>query len=232
MLALACDDCQQRSRKNPVRRDAQDVVLAGALSRAGGKKFRFRHRSSGRGAAPRIAQRRHSGRLGSQTQGGGDRPKGVVDEAIRRCAPLACLLALADHTQTSVLINELHDDDATAAGDTGEGVEIVATAGESLSGYKIHLYNGSPPPPRQRRRLCHHRGAGRQPGQLRRAGAYRHRRLCQQRRAERPQRRPGAGRRQRQGGVQLPGQPFIDHPEWATSSLFTSAKPASCQLLN
>ncbi len=26
--------------------------------------------------------------------------------------------------------------------------------------------------------------------------------------------------------------PFIDHPEWATSSLFTSAKPASCQLLN
>ncbi len=147
MLALACDDCQQRSRKNPVRRDAQDVVLAGALSRAGGKKFRFRHRSSGRGAAPRIAQRRHSGRLGSQTQGGGDRPKGVVDEAIRRCAPLACLLALADHTQTSVLINELHDDDATAAGDTGEGVEIVATAGESLSGYKIHLYNGSPPPP-------------------------------------------------------------------------------------
>ncbi|WP_425521523.1 hypothetical protein [Xanthomonas translucens] len=131
------------------------------------------------------------------------------------------------------MINELHDDDATAAGDTGEGVEIVATAGESLSGYKIHLYNGSPPPPpRQRRRLCHHRGAGRQPGQLRRAGAYRHRRLCQQRRAERPQRRPGAGRRQRQGGVQLPGQPFIDHPEWATSSLFTSAKPASCQLLN
>ncbi|KWV14235.1 hypothetical protein ATB53_14125 [Xanthomonas translucens] len=64
------------------------------------------------------------------------------------------------------MINELHDDDATAAGDTGEGVEIVATAGESLSGSKIHLYNGSPRPPRQRRRLCHHRGAGRQPGQL------------------------------------------------------------------
>ncbi|MFC3658146.1 hypothetical protein ACFOPN_21500 [Xanthomonas hyacinthi] len=40
MLALACNDCQQRSRKNPVHRDAQDVVLAGALSRAGGKKFR------------------------------------------------------------------------------------------------------------------------------------------------------------------------------------------------
>ncbi len=26
--------------------------------------------------------------------------------------------------------------------------------------------------------------------------------------------------------------PFIDHPQWATSSLFTSAKPASCQRLN
>jgi endonuclease I len=24
--------------------------------------------------------------------------------------------------------------------------------------------------------------------------------------------------------------PFIDHPEWATSSLLTSVKPASCQL--
>jgi endonuclease I len=26
--------------------------------------------------------------------------------------------------------------------------------------------------------------------------------------------------------------PFIDHPEWATNALFTSAKPASCTLLN
>jgi endonuclease I len=26
--------------------------------------------------------------------------------------------------------------------------------------------------------------------------------------------------------------PFIDHPEWATNALFTSSKPASCQLLN
>ena len=24
--------------------------------------------------------------------------------------------------------------------------------------------------------------------------------------------------------------PFIDHPEWGTAALFTSAKPASCQL--
>ncbi|MCF5932996.1 endonuclease, partial [Xanthomonas perforans] len=26
--------------------------------------------------------------------------------------------------------------------------------------------------------------------------------------------------------------PFVDHPEWATASLFNSAKPASCQLAN
>ncbi|EKU23645.1 ribonuclease [Xanthomonas translucens pv. graminis] len=59
--------------------------------------------------------------------------------------PLACLLALAGHVQAAVFINALHYDDATAAGDSGEGVEIVATAGESLSGYKVYLYNGSNP---------------------------------------------------------------------------------------
>ncbi|MFC6841020.1 endonuclease [Xanthomonas theicola] len=59
--------------------------------------------------------------------------------------PLACLLALAGHAQAAVFINELHYDDASAAGDAGEGMEIVATAGESLSGYKVHLYNGSSP---------------------------------------------------------------------------------------
>ncbi|MBB6365381.1 endonuclease I [Xanthomonas sacchari] len=59
--------------------------------------------------------------------------------------PLACLLALAGPAQAAVFINELHYDDATAAGDTDEGVEIVATAGESLSGYRVYLYNGSNP---------------------------------------------------------------------------------------
>ena len=44
-----------------------------------------------------------------------------------------------------VFINEIHYDDATASGDVGERVEIVATAGESLSGYRIYLYNGSTP---------------------------------------------------------------------------------------
>ncbi len=44
---------------------------------------------------------------------------------------------------------------------------------------------------------------------------------------------PDAGERARNEVIQsFQGNrnPFIDHPEWATSSLFTSAKPASCQL--
>lgn len=61
-----------------------------------------------------------------------------------RLAPLILLLApLA--SPAAVFINEIHYDDATASGDVGERVEIVATAGESLSGYRVHLYNGSTP---------------------------------------------------------------------------------------
>ncbi|KQY50340.1 endonuclease [Lysobacter sp. Root494] len=44
---------------------------------------------------------------------------------------------------------------------------------------------------------------------------------------------PDAGERERNEVIysfQGNRNPFIDHPEWATSSLFTSAKPASCQL--
>ncbi len=42
-----------------------------------------------------------------------------------------------------VFINELHYDDATAAGDVGERIEVVATQGADLSQYQIVLYNGS-----------------------------------------------------------------------------------------
>src|SRR5688572_27208077 len=62
---------------------------------------------------------------------------------------MAALLAAAALAPTvaraEVFINEFHYDDATVAGDTGERIEIVATAGESLSGYRIYLYNGSTP---------------------------------------------------------------------------------------
>ena len=55
----------------------------------------------------------------------------------------AVLAAPAAHAE--VFINELHYDDATSSGDVGERIEVVATAGESLGGYRIYLYNGSTP---------------------------------------------------------------------------------------
>ena len=67
---------------------------------------------------------------------------------MRMLSPLAagCLLALAiSPARAEVFINELHYDDSTAAGDVGEAIEVVATAGEDLSGYRLYLYNGSNP---------------------------------------------------------------------------------------
>lgn len=55
------------------------------------------------------------------------------------------LLPLCGHAHAEVFINELHYDDATASGDVGERIEVVATAGESLGAYRIYLYNGSSP---------------------------------------------------------------------------------------
>lgn len=63
-----------------------------------------------------------------------------------RLAPaLLSLLAVPIASPAAVFINEIHYDDATSSGDVGERIEIVATAGESLSGYRVHLYNGSTP---------------------------------------------------------------------------------------
>ena len=59
---------------------------------------------------------------------------------------LACALLLASGAaQAEVFINEFHYDDSTASGDTGERIEVVATAGETLSSYRVYLYNGSTP---------------------------------------------------------------------------------------
>ena len=57
----------------------------------------------------------------------------------------AALTLSPSMASAEVFINEIHYDDATASGDVGERVEIVATAGESLSGYRVYLYNGSTP---------------------------------------------------------------------------------------
>ncbi len=59
---------------------------------------------------------------------------------------LACvLLFAAGAARAEVFINEFHYDDNTSSGDTGERIEVVATAGETLSNYRIYLYNGSTP---------------------------------------------------------------------------------------
>jgi endonuclease I len=69
-----------------------------------------------------------------------------MSRAFYSLCPLACALLLASSgTQAAVFINEFHYDDATAAGDTGERIEVVATAGETLSSYTVYLYNGSAP---------------------------------------------------------------------------------------
>lgn len=57
-----------------------------------------------------------------------------------------CTLLVPAAASAEVFINEIHYDDRTSAGDTGERIEVVATAGESLSGYRIYLYNGSTTP--------------------------------------------------------------------------------------
>lgn len=68
----------------------------------------------------------------------------------RSCVSLSCLsLMLAATLPTAapaaVFINEFHYDDATSSGDVGEKIEVVATAGETLSNYRIYLYNGATP---------------------------------------------------------------------------------------
>lgn len=57
---------------------------------------------------------------------------------------VALLAALASSPATAaVFVNELHYDNSN--GDANEGIEVVATAGEDLSTYKVVLYNGASP---------------------------------------------------------------------------------------
>lgn len=66
---------------------------------------------------------------------------------LRRAGALALAIAalLPSMASAAVFINEFHYDDSTAAGDVGERIEVVATAGETLSNYRVYLYNGSAP---------------------------------------------------------------------------------------
>lgn len=54
------------------------------------------------------------------------------------------LLTAAGTASAAVFVNELHYDNAGE--DANEAVEVVATAGEDLSGYSVVLYNGSNSP--------------------------------------------------------------------------------------
>lgn len=55
-------------------------------------------------------------------------------------------LCASFNVNAEVFINEIHYDDATSSGDVGEKIEVVATAGENLSTYRIYLYNGTSTP--------------------------------------------------------------------------------------
>ncbi len=69
-----------------------------------------------------------------------------MSRVLSTVSPLACALLLASGAANAeVFINEFHYDDATSSGDTGERIEVVATAGETLSSYRVYLYNGSTP---------------------------------------------------------------------------------------
>ncbi|MEH6415823.1 endonuclease [Pseudomonas sp. CGJS7] len=65
----------------------------------------------------------------------------------RRAGVLSLTIAalLPSMASAAVFINEFHYDDATSSGDVGERIEVVATAGETLSNYRVYLYNGSTP---------------------------------------------------------------------------------------
>jgi len=66
----------------------------------------------------------------------------TVRGAVRHLLCTAIVLApLA--TSAAVFINEIHYDNTGS--DTGERIEVVATAGESLGTYRIYLYNGATP---------------------------------------------------------------------------------------
>src|SRR5690606_13104678 len=59
----------------------------------------------------------------------------------RLCCAIALAVATALPAQAEVFINEIHYDNAGT--DVGEAIEVVGSAGESLAGYQLVLYNGS-----------------------------------------------------------------------------------------
>src|SRR3546814_2017564 len=87
--------------------------------------------------------RRHDGPIA--------RPEHAMAFAIPHPARLLAggLLLACGSAHAAVFVNELHYDNA--GGDSGERIEIVATDGESLAGYRVHLYSGGSSPGRDRK---------------------------------------------------------------------------------
>ena len=59
----------------------------------------------------------------------------------RLCCAIALAVAATLPAQAEVFINEIHYDNVDT--DVGEAIEVVGSAGESLAGYQLVLYNGS-----------------------------------------------------------------------------------------
>jgi endonuclease I len=68
---------------------------------------------------------------------------GITSTFKRACITLLAAGLCAGAARAEVFINEVHYDDSTSSGDTGERIEVVATAGETLSSYRVYLYNGT-----------------------------------------------------------------------------------------
>ena len=68
---------------------------------------------------------------------------GITSVWKRACITLLAAGLGAGAAQAEVFINEIHYDDATSSGDVGERIEVVATNGETLSAYRLYLYNGT-----------------------------------------------------------------------------------------
>ncbi|CAN5524746.1 hypothetical protein BH10ACT1_BH10ACT1_07230 [soil metagenome] len=70
------------------------------------------------------------------------RATAVAALALALLSGLLVLLPQPAAAATTPSISELHYDDSTAAGDTGESIEVEADPGTDLTGWKIYLYNG------------------------------------------------------------------------------------------
>src|SRR5687767_7957688 len=66
----------------------------------------------------------------------------MFNRALRALCAALFLVVSTSPAFGQVWINEIHYDDSTGTGDTGEMVEVAGAAGTDLTGWSIVLYNG------------------------------------------------------------------------------------------